>query len=117
MNIEDFRKYCLSLPAAEESMPFDDRILVFKVKGKIFALCDIEEYEGFSVKCDPEWAVTLREDYPNHIHGAYHMNKKHWNSIRCDGFLPSPFIKKLILHSYELVVSKLPKKHRDTLIK
>lgn len=109
MNIEDFRTYCLAKPGAEESLPFGDNTLVFKVMGKIFALCDIENYTGFSAKCDPIRAISLREEFPNQIEGAYHMNKKHWNSIKCDGYLNINLIKELIDHSYGLVVSGLPK--------
>lgn len=116
MNIEEFRKYCLSKPGVEESLPFDNNTLVFKVFGKIFTMCDIENYTGFVAKCDPERAILLREEFPHHIAGAYHMNKKHWNSIRCDGYLSVDLIKELIDHSYGLVVSGLPKNLQNKLI-
>ena len=116
MNIEEFRAYCLSKRGVEESLPFGPSALVFKVMGKMFTICDIDDFTGFSAKCDPERAIELREEYPNAITGAYHMNKKHWNSVACDGRLSLPLIHKLIDDSYDLVVGGLPKKLRDELI-
>jgi len=51
MNIEEFRNFCLSLPGAIEDLPFDENTLCFKVMGKIFAICDIEEFESINLKC------------------------------------------------------------------
>lgn len=110
MNIEDIREFCLSRPGVTESLPFNDTALVFKVGGKMFALLDLsEEKRGISLKCDPERAIQLRERYPE-VTGAYHFNKKHWNSIRIDGSLPDELIRDWITHSYNLVVKSLPKK-------
>ena len=116
MNIEEFRTYCLSKKGVEESLPFGPSALVFKVMGKMFTICDIDNFTGFSAKCDPERALELREEYPNTIMGAYHMNKKHWNSVSCNGNIPLVLIHKLIDQSYDLVVDGLPKKLRDLLI-
>src|SRR5690554_2023719 len=112
MNIEAFRTYCLSKKGAEESLPFGPSALVFKVMGKMFAICDIDNFTGFSAKCDPQRAIELREEYPNAITGAFHMNKKHWNSVACNANLSPHLIQKLIDNSYDLVVSGLPKKLR-----
>lgn len=113
MNIEEFRDYCLSLKAVTEHFPFDNRILVFKVMDKMFALTDIETFDSINLKCDPERAIELREKYHSVIEG-YHMNKKHWNTILIEGVLSGELgtneLKSLIVHSYELVVSGLPKK-------
>ena len=80
MNIEELRNFCLSLKGAEESMPFDDKTLVFSVKGKMFCATDINIYEFVNLKCDPDKAIQLREQYNEVIEG-YYMNKKHWNSV------------------------------------
>jgi len=80
MDIQTFREYCLQKSGVTEHLPFDNRTLVFKVGGKMFALCDLEECDGANLKCDPEWAVELREEH-NGITGGYHMNKKHWNTV------------------------------------
>jgi predicted DNA-binding protein (MmcQ/YjbR family) len=114
MNIEDFRSYCLSLKGAEESLPFDDEILVFKVGGKIFSLTGISLFASVNLKCDPEKAMELREQYPAVIPG-YHMNKKHWNTILMDGSIFDRLLKEWIKDSYELIVSSLPKKIKQEL--
>ncbi|MGB0524165.1 MAG: MmcQ/YjbR family DNA-binding protein [Flammeovirgaceae bacterium] len=114
MHIEEYRDYCLSFAGVTEEMPFDDNTLVFKVLGKMFALTGINTFESINVKCDPEKAIELREKYTCVIPG-YHMNKKHWNTIIMDGEMPDEEVRAWIQHSYELVVSKLPKKMREEL--
>ena len=109
MNIESIRNYCLSLPLADEYFPFDETTLAFRIEGKIFAMIDLENTEWFVLKCNPEYAVELRERYPE-IAGAWHMNKKHWNQINTFGSLSDELIKSLIRHSYAEVVKKLPRK-------
>ena len=113
MNIEQLHQYCLSKKAVEETFPFDADTLVFKVLGKMFALIPLERWErgepSISLKCDPEYALELREEY-DCIQGAYHMSKKHWNSIYLNkGEISPKLLKELIDHSYDLVVKGLPK--------
>lgn len=108
MNIEEIRSYCLSKKAVTESFPFNETTLVFKVKNKMFLLMNIDSNTQISVKCNPELAVELREEY-SFIEGAYHMNKKHWNSIVIEQG-DYGFIKEQIDNSYILVVKSLPKK-------
>mgnify|MGYP000933552417 CR=1 FL=1 len=102
MNIEIFREYCLSKPGATEHLPFDDRTLVFKVGGKMFALCDLEEFTGANLKCDTEWAIELREQYDG-VTPGYHMNKKHWNTLHLNRTVPSKTIQGIVHTSYTLV--------------
>lgn len=110
MDIEALRQYCLAKKAVTEGLPFGDTVLVFKVAGKMFALMPLDtEGSRVSLKCDPERAVDLREQHPEHIAAAYHMNKKHWNSVVCDEGLGDRLIQELIDHSYDLVVKSLPK--------
>ncbi len=116
MDIESFREYCLSKPFTTEDMPFGDNTLVFKVLGKIFALADIEEFKSVNLKCDPSRAIELREEYPQIIPG-YHMNKKHWNTVSMHDGLSLQLCIELIDHSFNLVVSKLPKKDREKIQK
>ena len=109
MNPETIREYCLSLPHAEEYFPFDETTLAFKVKGKIFAMIDLEDTTWFVLKCNPDRAIALRDEYCD-IQGAWHMNKRHWNQLNLFGTLPEELIPQLIRHSYAEVVKKLPKK-------
>lgn len=94
-----------------EDFPFDATTLVFKVSGKMFALTDLEGDFSVNLKCDPERAIQLREQYPSIIPG-YHMSKKHWNTIMIDGSVDNDLLLELIDHSYNLVVSGLPLKSR-----
>ena len=109
MNIEQFREYCLSKKGVTEELPFGPETLVYKVMGKIFALTGLDS-EVFTVnlKCDPEKAVSLREEFSFIIPG-FHMNKKHWNTVNFER-TPSKMASELVDHSYEIVVSGLIKK-------
>ncbi|MCB0424415.1 MAG: MmcQ/YjbR family DNA-binding protein [Mangrovimonas sp.] len=119
MNIEELQNYCLAKKGVEETFPFDEDTLVFKVLGKMFALVPLEKWElgqaSISLKCDPEYSEELRANYSS-IRGAYHMSKKHWNTLYLnEGEISPQLLKELIDHSYELVVKGLPKKLRDML--
>ncbi|MEO0312276.1 MAG: hypothetical protein RIQ89_1933 [Bacteroidota bacterium] len=114
MNIESLREYCLNKPLAEETLPFDDDVLVFKVGGKAFALASIAAGNRVNLKCDPEKAIILREDYLS-IDPGVHMNKKHWNTIHFNGDADDNLIRSLIDHSYSLVVISLSKKLKKEL--
>ena len=105
MNIEEIRNYCLTLPEVSEYFPFDETTLAFRVADKIFAMIDLEDTEWFVLKCEPEYALQLRDRYPE-ITGAWHMNKKHWNQLNLYGSLPDSLLFSLIRHSYNQVVKK-----------
>ncbi len=107
MDIEQLREYCLSLPEVTESFPFDETTLVFKARGKMFLLTDLEGQFSMNVKCDPEKAVELREHYPC-VKPGYHMNKKYWNTIDIDGSINDRTLIEWINDSYSLVLK--PKK-------
>ncbi|WAC19493.1 MmcQ/YjbR family DNA-binding protein [Luteolibacter sp. SL250] len=112
MDLPEAIDLCLSLPGAEETTPFGPDVLVYKVAGKVFALTDPGDYPPrMNLKCDPARAVTLREEYESIIPG-YHMNKRHWNTVRIDRSVPGALLQDLIRHSYDLVVASLPKGKR-----
>lgn len=111
MNIEELRDYCLSLPKVSEEFPFGPDILVFKIMGKIFCLMNNLAYDYINVKCDPETAVSLREEYAE-VQPGYHMNKKHWNSIGLQGSISDNLVREWIYDSYLLVIAGLPKKQQ-----
>lgn len=108
MNIESLRDYCLSKKAVTESFPFGEDTLVFKVGEKIFLLTGLNSPNSFNVKCDPEKAISLREEFSEIIPG-YHMNKKHWNTVYMNGSLTNKQLQEMIDHSYELVFNSLKK--------
>ncbi len=112
MDLPEAIDLCLSLPGAEETTPFGPDVLVYKVAGKVFALTDPGDYPPrMNLKCDPDRAATLREEYESIIPG-YHMNKRHWNTVRIDRSVPASLLRDLIRHSYDLVVASLPKGKR-----
>lgn len=107
MHVEDIRTFALSKPDVTEGFPFDENTLVFKRGDKIFLLMGLDEFPlRLNVKCDPDWAIELRESYPDQILPGYHMNKKHWNTVVVDGKLTPNFIQDLINESYERVKGK-----------
>lgn len=104
MNIERLRDYCLNKLGTEEGFPFGPNTLVFKIKGKIYLLASLDSIPlQFNVKCDPEKALSLRDEYPNSVFPGYHMNKKHWNTILCTGEIPLRELLNMIDESYDLV--------------
>jgi predicted DNA-binding protein (MmcQ/YjbR family) len=110
MNIEELRDYVLSLKNVEESFPFGEDTLVFKTNNKIFLLVSLSSSPlQFNVKCNPEKAIELREEYSSILPG-YHMNKKHWNTIIVDGTLSQSQLKGFIKDSFDLIAKKSKKK-------
>ncbi len=114
MNIESFRAYCLAKPGAEETFPFGPDTLVFKVRGKMFALTNLENFEGVNLKVDPEYGAELRERY-DFVIPAFHMNKKHWITVQIRNGVPVQLLRQLIDQSYNLVVSGLSKSEKSSI--
>ena len=121
MNIENFRAWCLSFEGASEKMPFDkatseyDRnLLVFEVAGKWFCFVNIDVFDFCNIKCDPDRIGELQAQYEG-ITPGYHMNKRHWISLRFDKDVPDDTIRELVRQSYDLVVASLPRKEREAL--
>ncbi len=113
MNIEEFRDFCLKKPFVSEEFPFGPETLVYKVAGKVFALCGLDEVEfSVNLKCDPLYAEELRENY-SEIKPGYHMNKKHWNTVSFEGNLADELLYRLIDHSYQKVIESFSKKKRQ----
>ncbi len=116
MNTESLREYCITKPGVTESFPFDEVTLVFKVGGKMFALLDTESRPTtINLKCDPERAVQLREEYAA-VTPGFHMNKTHWNTVTLDGSVRASEVQAWINHSYELIRKSLPKAVQAQLI-
>ena len=111
----DLRELCLGFTGAEETYPFSPDATVFKVRGKIFALAHLGgEPPSISLKCEPGLALQLRADHAA-IAPGYHLNKRHWNTVKVDGSLPDALISDLVEDSYDLVVSALPRRVREQL--
>lgn len=113
MHFETIHNYCLSKKGVQETFPFDNETIVWKVLGKMFCAGNVNQFDSINLKCDPERAVNLREQHPQIIPG-YHMNKRLWNTVYFEG-LPEKLVFSLIDHSYSEVVRKLRKKDQETL--
>ncbi len=110
MNIESIREYALGKPSVTEGFPFGDSVIVYKVNEKMFLLLSLDTQPlQFNVKCDPEKAIELREEYPEVVLPGYHMNKKHWNTIVVNGILNNKQLLQMVDDSYELVRNKKKK--------
>lgn len=111
MNVEEYRDYCLAKKGVTESFPFDEHTLVFKVMGKMFAVCGLERKPTqVNLKCDPDRSEELRAEYDGIIIPGWHMSKLHWNTVIIEENLPHSLILELIDHSYDLIVNSLTKK-------
>lgn len=115
MTPAELKAACLALTGAVEEFPFSEGLSVFKVAGKIFAMCPLADVPlRVSLKCDPELAIQLRTTYPA-IVGGYHLNKKHWNTVLLDGTVPEQLVRDMVEDSYDLVVAKLSKATQERL--
>ena len=112
MFLDDLRNHCIGKIGVTEGFPFDQKTLVFKVFGKMFALVDVDDFDAINLKCDPEKAIELRESFQG-IQPGFHMNKTHWNSVYLNEDVSDQLLVELIDHSYELVYASLPKKVRN----
>ena len=112
MDAEKIREHCLKKQMTEECLPFGEDTLVFKVAGKMFLFLSLETSNSINIKVDPEKAIEMREKYEE-VQPGYHMNKKHWNTVKLDGRLMDALILKWIDESYDLVVNGLSKKLRE----
>jgi predicted DNA-binding protein (MmcQ/YjbR family) len=107
MNVEELRDYVLQKSNVTKGFPFGDSVIVFKTNNKIFLLLPLDTEElQFNVKCNPDHAIELREEYPDSVLPGYHMNKKHWNTVISNGRLSKKQLLQFIDDSYNLVKKK-----------
>ncbi len=109
------RRACLALPGAEEGFPFGPEVAVFKVGGRMFAYVPADDPPRVTVKCEPALAPEHRAAWPTAVAPGYHMNKRHWNTITCDGTIPADVVRAMIEDSWDLVVERLPRRVAATL--
>jgi predicted DNA-binding protein (MmcQ/YjbR family) len=115
MHLDTFRDVALALPGTTEDLPFGPGTLVFRVGGKIFALLALDAPEPTAnLKCDPERAVELREQYAG-VRPGYHMNKRHWNTVALRADVPGDVLRDLVGHAYALVRAGLPRAAREAI--
>lgn len=112
MDIEQVRNYCLAKPLATEDCAFGPEGVLFRVYHKIFAYLPLDTNDLVVLKCDPDRAVRLRDEYHG-IEGAWHWNKRYWNAVKLNEDVPESLIFALIDHSLEEVLKKLPRKQQN----
>jgi predicted DNA-binding protein (MmcQ/YjbR family) len=90
---------------------------VFKVEKKLFAISELGASPlKVSLKCEPELAEQLRGSYPDAVTPGYHLNKRHWNTVLCDGAaLPDEMVRDMVEDSYDLIVAAMPRRVRERL--
>lgn len=111
--IEELKRFGLSLKGSVQDYPFGPEPLVLKVGGKMFALlAEGKDGVSISLKCEPEMAELLRAQYEAVVPG-YHLNKRHWNTVRVDGSVPDEELQWMIDQSYRLVVRSLTRAARE----
>jgi predicted DNA-binding protein (MmcQ/YjbR family) len=105
--------HCEALPGSVEDYPFGDRVAVYKVGGKMFALIDRhDDPPRVSLKLPPDEGIALRAQYPGRVLPGYHLNKRHWNTVLLDGELDGDEVRSLVRQSYDLIVAALPARSR-----
>jgi len=114
MNFKELDAYLLLKKGSTFDYPFDDKVRVYRVADKMFALTADEKPLAINLKCDPLYALELRSLY-GAVKAGYHMNKKHWNTVTLGSDVDDALLKELIDHSYELVYDKLTKKQKETI--
>lgn len=117
MDILDLREYLLSLPYAEETTPFDDSTIVYKIAGKWFAVVDMDDLSRMVIHHPVERGIALRDEWAE-IGPAWHFNKRYWSSVRLDGDLPESVLRRLIYDSYTFTIlhNVTPKALREELL-
>jgi predicted DNA-binding protein (MmcQ/YjbR family) len=115
MNRDEVIVACLAYPGAVEDYPFGDEVAVFRVSGRMFALVSlVGEPRSVNLKCDPDLALELRAEHEA-VRPGYHQDKRHWNTVVLDGSIQGDELHDMIAHSYELVVSRLPRRQQAML--
>jgi predicted DNA-binding protein (MmcQ/YjbR family) len=102
----------VDLPSTDLEHRLDPDWDLYKVRGKVFMLMtDLPGHPVVILKADPDNAAALREQYAD-ITPGYHMNKTHWITVEGGGTVDEKLVKELVIGSYRLVVSGLPRSER-----
>lgn len=115
MRLDTLRERALSLPGTSVVNQWGG--LVFKVADKVFLVLAVEAdtLDGVTFKCAPEEFDDLTEI--EGIGQAPYFAKRHWVRVSDLTALTSDELDRCIRRSYDLVVSKCPKRLRATLQK
>ena len=109
MTITELQTYCLQKPHTEETYPFGEWPVCYKVAGKIFAQIYPDKV---TLKCTVFSGEAFRNAWPGIVARGYHcppVQQPYWNTIDLSRF-PEDQLPMMINHAYETVVAGLPKK-------
>tara|TARA_B100001939_G_scaffold348114_1_gene372764 strand:- start:10642 stop:11079 length:438 start_codon:yes stop_codon:yes gene_type:complete len=115
MTREEFDKYCAALPAATHVIQWGGAS-VWKVGGKIFAICSIwgeGEGERISFKCSDIGYMALTER--DGIIPAPYLARAKWVQVTTPEAMNDAELKEHIMHAYDIVKSKLTRAQRAEL--
>lgn len=88
--------------------------VIYKIKGKMFAILSLRADEFVILKCDPHLAEMLREKYEGVGHRS-HLDKRFWIAVNLNADVPPTEVKRMAAHSYDLVCTGLTKKQQAEL--
>jgi predicted DNA-binding protein (MmcQ/YjbR family) len=109
MDLAEFREYCLSKPSTTEDTPFGPDVLVFKVRGKMFALAALDEVPTrVNLKCDPGFGARPSRSIRTSQARLSHEQET-LDTVEIQGGIPDLELRKMIDHSHDLVIKGLPK--------
>jgi predicted DNA-binding protein (MmcQ/YjbR family) len=113
MDLEQIRKFCLSLPHVTERVQWGNDLL-FTIGNKMFAVAGLDPNDTkLSFKCTPEKFAELVEQ--EGIVPAPYVARYHWVALQDLDALPARELKELLKTAYQLVHDKLPLKVRKQL--
>lgn len=114
MDLEQIRKFCLSLPHVTERVQWGNDLL-FCIAEKMFAVAglDAKYPTKLSFKCTPEKFAELVEH--EGIIPAPYVARYHWVALEDLDALSQRELKDLLKNAYQLVHDKLPAKVRKKL--
>lgn len=118
MTFEWMDRFLLGMPGVTSDYKPEWDATRYFVGGRMFAMrgADKEGAEIFTMKHEPTYGDSLRQQYPEAVVPGYHMNKVHWNSLYLKKRLPEAAIRDMLLRSYEVVYASLPQKTQRELV-
>ena len=115
MTPEELSAYCLGKPGAWEDQPWEGdfvaKVGAESAGGKIFAFLGAEAVgvkSGANREEADEWLLR----YPDDAAVMAYIGRSGWNTLKVAAGIPDDEIRDAIDVSYDLVVAKLPRKHR-----
>jgi len=89
-------------------------VLIYKVKGKMFAILALRGPPNVILKCDPHIAEVLRGHYRGVGHRS-HLDPRFWISVDLESDVPASEVVRLVGHSYDQVRAGLTRRQKAEL--